>query len=323
MKTIAAMIGGGLIGRAWAMVFARAGWQVRLFDSVPAQRVAARDYMVASLAEQQSYGLVDDAARALARIAIVDRLEDAVADATWIQENLPEVLAIKREVFVVLDRLAPPSAIIASSTSALPASRFTEGLPGRARCLVAHPVNPPHLVPVVELCGAPWTAPEILLRARDVMTAVDQTPVTIHDERDGFVLNRLQGALLSEAMRLVGEGVVSPEDLDRTVRDGLGLRWSFMGPFATIALNAPGGVDDYCSRYGEFFRGLAADPAMPAVWESANVASVSAALGEPPDAMEREARMRWRDRRLLALRRHKASETDWASEPDFEKGTTQ
>jgi L-gulonate 3-dehydrogenase len=316
MKNNATMIGGGLIGRAWAMVFARAGWQVRLFDTVPAQRVAARDYMAASLAEQQSYGLVDDAASALARIAIVDRLEDAVADATWIQENLPEVLAIKRELFVVLDRLAPPSAIIASSTSALPASRFTEALPGRSRCLVAHPVNPPHLVPVVELCGSPWTAPEILLRARDVMTTIGQTPVTIHDERDGFVLNRLQGALLSEAMRLVGEGVITPEDLDRTVRDGLGLRWSFMGPFATIALNAPGGVDDYCARYGEFFRRLAADPARTSVWESANVARVSGALGDPPGAMEREARMRWRDRRLLALRRHKASETD------FNEGTT-
>jgi L-gulonate 3-dehydrogenase len=316
MKTTAAMIGGGLIGRAWAMVFARAGWQVRLFDNVPAQRVAAHDYMAASLAEQQAYGLVDDAARALARIAIVDRLEDAVTDATWIQENLPEVLAVKREVFVALDRLALPSAIIVSSTSALPASRFTEGLPGRARCLVAHPVNPPHLVPVVELCGAPWTAPEIIARARGVMTAVGQTPVTIHDERDGFVLNRLQGALLSEAMRLVGEGVVSPEDLDRTVRDGLGLRWSFMGPFATIALNAPGGVDDYCARYGEFFRRLAADPARPSVWDGANAARVAAALGDPADAAERDARMRWRDRRLLALRRHKASETDWASEPD-------
>ena len=316
MKTSAAMIGGGLIGRAWAMVFARAGWEVRLFDSVPAQRAAAHDYMAASLAEQQTYGLVDDAARALARIAIVDRLEDAVADAAWIQENLPEVLVVKREVFVALDRLALPSAIIASSTSALPASRFTEALPGRARCLVAHPVNPPHLVPVVELCGAPWTSPETIARAREVMTAVGQTPVTIHDERDGFVLNRLQGALLSEAMRLVGEGVVSPEDLDRTVRDGLGLRWSFMGPFATIALNAPGGVDDYCARYGEFFRRLAADPARPSVWDDANAARVAAALGDPPDAAERDARMRWRDRRLLALRRHKASETDWASETD-------
>src|ERR1700719_5238602 len=116
MKTDAAMIGGGLIGRAWAMVFARAGWQVRVFDSAPEQRVAAHDYMAASLAEQQAYGLVDDAAGALARIAIVDRLEDAVADATWIQENLPEVLVGKREVFVMLDRLPPPSARLGGLT---------------------------------------------------------------------------------------------------------------------------------------------------------------------------------------------------------------
>src|SRR5260370_15046836 len=239
MKTNAAMIGGGLIGRAWAMVFARAGWEVRLSDSVRAQRVAAHDYLAASLAEQQAYGLVDDAARALARIAIVAGLEDAVADATWIQENLPEVLVAKREIFAVLDSLALPSAIIASSTSALPASRFTETLPGRARCLVAHPVNPPHLVPVVELCGAPWTGADTLERARSVMSEVGQVPIIVRREIDGFILNRLQGALLSEAMRLVGEGYVSPEDLDKTVRDGLGLRWSFMGPLPTIDLNSP------------------------------------------------------------------------------------
>ena len=91
----------------------------------------------------------------------------------------------------------------------------------------------------------------------------------------------------------------------------------FMGPFATIALNAPGGVDDYCARYGEFFRALAADPARPSVWDDLNAARVGAALGDPPDAMERAARMRWRDRRLLALRRHKASE------PDFDEGVSQ
>ena len=92
------------------------------------------------------------------------------------------------------------------------------------------------------------------------MTEVGQVPIVVRRELDGFILNRLQGALLSEAMRLVGEGYVSPEDLDKTVRDGLGLRWSFMGPFATIELNAPGGVADYCARYGGFYRRLAADP---------------------------------------------------------------
>jgi L-gulonate 3-dehydrogenase len=323
MEHIAAIIGAGLIGRAWAMVFARAGWRVRLYDNAPTQLDMAREHIATSLAEQQGAGLVDDAGRAVARVSMVARIEDAVAGATWVQENLPELVEVKRDVFRTLDALAPAAAVLASSTSAIPASQFTETLAGRARCLVAHPVNPPHLVPVVELCGAPWTTTATIDRARAVMSEVGQVPIVVRRELDGFILNRLQGALLSEAMRLVGEGYVSPEDLDRTVRDGLGLRWSFMGPFATITLNAPGGVDDYCARYGELYRGLAADPAPPAVWDSANAARVAVALGVPPDAMERDARMRWRDRRLLALRRHKASEPDWASEPDFDEGATQ
>ncbi len=170
------------------------------------------------------------------------RIEDALAGVDWVQENLPEVLEIKRDVYPVLDALSPSNAVLASSTSAIPASQFTEALAGRARCLVAHPVNPPHLVPVVELCGAPWTSAATIERAQAVMTDVGQVPVVVRRELDGFILNRLQGALLSEAMRLVGEGYVSPEDLDKTIAHGLGLRWSFMGPFATIELNAPGGV---------------------------------------------------------------------------------
>ena len=141
---------------------------------------------------------------------------------------------------------------------------------------MAHPVNPPHLIPVVELCGAPWTSASTIERAREVMHAVGQVPVTVACEIEGFVLNRLQGALLSEAMRLVGDGVVSPADLDATVAAGLGLRWSFMGPFATIELNAPGGVADYAARYAAFYRTLAADPAPPTVWDADNAARTSA-----------------------------------------------
>ena len=130
-------------------------------------------------------------------------------------------------------------------------------------------------------------------------------------ELDGFILNRLQGALLSEALRLVGEGYVSPQDLDKTVQDGLGLRWSFIGPFATIELNAPGGVADYCARYGSFYRALAANPPAPDVWDPENVRHVASQLGAPLTQDERDARMRWRDVRLLALRRHKRNESDF------------
>ena len=305
MDRTIAVVGAGLIGRAWSMVFARAGWRVRLNDRVPAQLDAARAFIEASLAEQAQYGLVTDPAAAMARIDFVPELARAVAGVGWVQENLPETLEVKRAVYAELDRLAPPAAVLASSTSAIPASRFTEDLAGRARCLVAHPVNPPHLVPIVELCGAPWTSPDTLERAKVVYAEVGQVPIVVRRELDGFILNRLQGALLAEAMRLVGEGYVSPEDLDKTIRDGLGLRWAFMGPFATIELNAPGGIPDYCARYGDFFRRLAADPAPVDVWGEANAARVGDALGPAKTQSQRDARTRWRDRRLMALVAHK------------------
>ena len=130
-KTIA-VIGAGLIGRAWAMVFARAGWTVRLTDSNAGQLASARAFIAASLDEQRQYGLVADARAALARIELAATIESAVADADWVQENLPEKVEVKRDVFALLDRHARPDAVLASSTSAIPASRFTESLTGRA-----------------------------------------------------------------------------------------------------------------------------------------------------------------------------------------------
>jgi 3-hydroxyacyl-CoA dehydrogenase len=265
MTTTAALIGAGLIGRSWAMVFARAGWRVRLYDSDPAQVGAARAQIETGLRDQQAAGLAEDAAAAAARIAYVTNVEAALADVDWVQESAPENLDIKRDLYPQLDRAAPRAAILASSTSGIRASLFTEKLAGRGRCLVAHPINPPHLVPVVELCGAPWTSPATVARAREVMHGIGQVPIVVKRELEGFIVNRLQGALLSEALRLVGEGYVSPQDLDKTVQDGLGLRWSFIGPFATIELNAPGGVADYCARYGSIYRAVAADPPAPAV----------------------------------------------------------
>jgi 3-hydroxyacyl-CoA dehydrogenase len=310
MNKTVAVIGAGLIGRAWAMVFARGGWRVRLHDRDGAQLGAARAFIETSLAEQAGYGLVEDSAAAVARIESVPVLAEALSGVGWVQENLPEVVDVKREVFAVLDRYAPPDAVLASSTSAITASQFTEALAGRARCLVAHPVNPPHLVPVVELCGAPWTSPAVIEEAKRVYTQVGQVPIVVRREIDGFILNRLQGALLSEAMRLVGEGYVSPDDLDKTVRDGLGLRWSFMGPLATIELNAPGGVEDYCARYGGFYRRLAAEPPAPSVWDAEGASRVAAARGPPAPREAVDARMRWRDRRLMALLRHRLDQSD-------------
>ncbi|HEY8333204.1 MAG TPA: 3-hydroxyacyl-CoA dehydrogenase NAD-binding domain-containing protein, partial [Tardiphaga sp.] len=252
------------------------------------------------------HGLADDPDGAAARISVAATLADALEGVAFVQENGPENVDQKIAIFAELDRLAPDDAVLASSTSAIVASRFTEMLPGRARCLVGHPVNPPHLVPVVEICGASWTSQASIDRARAVYQEIGQVPVTVNKEINGFILNRLQGALLAEAFRLVGEGYVSAEDLDHTVKDGLGLRWSFLGPLETIELNAPGGIPDYCARYTGFYKELAASAAGPEVYESPNVDRVIAAWPHQPTP-ERIAKLTiLRNERLAALAAHKA-----------------
>jgi L-gulonate 3-dehydrogenase len=304
----AAIIGAGLIGRSWANVFARAGWRWQVWDPIDAQRDGAPEAIAASLHELARHGLVDDAAAAAQRVSAAASLDAAVAGADYVQENGPETLEIKRETFARLDAAAAPSTVLASSTSAIVASLFTEQLPGRARCLVAHPVNPPHLVPVVEVCGSPWTSAQTRARAREILHSVGQAPIDVKREIDGFVLNRLQVALLTEAFRLVQDGVVSPEDLDRTIADGLGLRWSFMGPFETIELNAPGGVADYCTRYTPWFRRYVADLPKATVWDEPNWQRVAAQWGRAPSAGEIASKSRWRNERLAALAAHKRTQ---------------
>jgi len=232
-----------------------------------------------------------------------------VSDVEFVQENGPEVVEEKQAIFAQLDRHAPPDALLVSSTSAIVASRFTEALPGRSRCLVGHPVNPPHLVPLVELCGAPWTSPDAIDRATKIYREIGQVPVTVNREINGFVLNRLQGALLAEAFRLVGEGYISAEDLDHTVKDGLGLRWSFLGPFETIELNAPGGIPDYCARYTGFYKELASNSAGPEVYQSPNVDRVIADWPHRPTTDRIAMLTQRRNERLAALAAHKAAQS--------------
>src|SRR3979490_1880857 len=217
-----AIVGSGLIGRAWAAIFARAGWNVRLTDPhIPTLKAAPR-LIRDELHALARHGLADDPDGAVARVSIASSLHEALLDVEFVQENGPEAVEDKRAIFAQIDRHAPTDALLVSSTSAITASRFTENLPGRARCLIGHPVNPPHLIPLVELCGAPWTSPDALDRARIIYREIGQVPVTINREINGFVLNRLQGALLAEAFRLGGEGYISAEDPDHTGKSGPG-----------------------------------------------------------------------------------------------------
>jgi 3-hydroxyacyl-CoA dehydrogenase len=290
------------------MVFARAGWEAALYDAVEGAADKALGLVAEGLDELAKHGLVADPKGSAGRVRAAKSVADALDGASYVQENVPETVEAKRAIFAELDALAAPDAILASSTSAIVASLFTENLAGRARCLVAHPVNPPHLVPVVELVGAPWTAPETIARAKQVYESINQVPIVVRREIEGFILNRLQGALLAEAFRLVGEGYVSPQDLDKTIKDGLGLRWSFMGPFATIELNAPGGIADYCARYTGFYKRLQSKPAGVEVYDEANVAQILKEWGKQASAGQLAALTRWRDERLAALAAHKRTQ---------------
>jgi len=302
-----ALVGAGLIGRSWAVAFARAGCHVTVHCRRAAQAAELRAWVTDTSDDLRGHGLQGlHTDEMLARIDCVTDLAQAVADADFVQENLPEDRTAKRELFGLLERHAPAEATLASSTSALPASSFAGHLASRHRCLVAHPVNPPHLVPLVEIVPAPWTDPLQVQRTRSIMAAIGQVPIVVAREIPGFVLNRLQAALLAEAWRLVEDGVASVDDVDKAVRDGLGLRWAFIGPFENGDLNAPQGISDYARRYGPMLRGLCEDMGPPRVWEEALISRVEGERRSllPLDQLAR--RTRWRDTRLMALRALKA-----------------
>ena len=310
MPTIG-LVGVGLIGRAWANVFSRAGWDVKAWDANPDATAAAPKLVADSLHDLARHGLVTDPADAARRVISVATLEDAVSNVDLVQESGPETIDAKLAIWQRLDKAAAPETILVSSSSAIVASRFTEHLEGRARCLIAHPVNPPHVVPIVELSPAPWTSPDVVKRARAIYESVGQVPMELKMEIDGFILNRMQAVLLSEAFRLVSEGYCTAEDLDKTIAHGLGLRWSFMGPFETIEMNAPGGIPDYCARFSKTMSGLASRPYDGKQFEPENVAKVMASWGKTPTAADVAKKSRWRDERLAALVAHKKGQTGY------------
>ena len=311
-----AIVGCGMIGRSWAIAFARGGCEVRLHDPVKGAAAAARQTLAGQLHELAGAGLLggqapDEVAR---RVAVAGSLAEALDGAVHVQENAPETVELKRALFAELLAHAGAEATVASSSSALVPSAFLDGdLAGAERCLVAHPLNPPHLVPAVELVPGPRTDPVAMDRVAALMEAIGQRPILLSREVEGFVMNRLQGALMEEAFRLIADGTVSPEGVDRAVRDGLGLRWSFMGPIETIDLNAPGGVVDYLERYREAYRSIAASAGPRVEWDGALAAELERARRATLPESGLAARRDWRDARLAALVAHKAGFAEGAA----------
>jgi L-gulonate 3-dehydrogenase len=297
-----AIVGAGSIGVAWSLVFARAGRAVAVHDPDPERLERSATELDERLEELAAHGLLDEPPALVAgRVRRCADLDDALRGVVHVQECAPEDVDLKGRIFADLDARTGRDVVLASSSSFLPASAFADALPGRARCLVAHPGNPPYLLPVVELVPAPFTDEDVVHRTHALLAAAGMSPVVVHAEVEGFVFNRLQGALLREAYCLVRDGVASVEDVDRVVRDGLGRRWSVIGPFETVDLNTRGGIAAHAARMGPSYARMGSERGQDDPWTAELVAEVAAQRRSAMAEDTWEDRVAWRDRALMAL----------------------
>ncbi|XP_029112460.1 lambda-crystallin homolog isoform X2 [Scleropages formosus] len=234
------------------MVFLSAGYKVKLYDSQPGQAARAIRDMRRKLEElQQNQMLRGDlnVEEQLALLSSYDDLSEALKGTFFVQECVFEELEAKQSVFHVVENCVGEDVILSSSTSCLLPSNVFSRVQNKKRCIVSHPVNPPYYVRLVELVPHPETLPAVMEQTYALMTEVGQTPVRLTKEIDGFALNRVQYAIIAESWRLVKDGIISVEDIDLVMSEGLGMRYAFIGPMETMHLNAPDGLEDYLSRY--------------------------------------------------------------------------
>lgn len=302
-----AIIGGGSIGTAWAIVFAAAGHAVTLHDTDTSRHAASHREIGERLADLADAGLLAESpGQVVDRVSYQNSLGDAVSNAAYVQECIAEDLDAKRRLLAELEPLLDDKAIVASSSSFIPASRYAADCAFRSRCLVVHPGNPPYLIKVVEVVPAPFTEPWVTDMVIELMDKAGMSPVLVRREMAGFVFNRLQGALLREAYALVHDGAVSPEEIDLVVRDGLGLRWSLVGPFESVDLNTRGGIAAHAKRMLPSYRRMGAErDEAKDLWTEETIARVIAARRKALPLDEWEHRVVWRDRELMALLAHR------------------
>uniref|UniRef100_A0A3P9DFS2 L-gulonate 3-dehydrogenase n=1 Tax=Maylandia zebra TaxID=106582 RepID=A0A3P9DFS2_9CICH len=241
MKIIT-VIGSGLIGRSWAMLFVSGGYNVKIYDNQPGQSTKAITEIKKQLVELEEAHMLRgelSAAQQLALLSSYDDLSQALDGAFFVQECVFEQLEVKQSIFHDMERFVGKDVILSSSTSCLVPSKVFSKVQNRSRCLVSHPVNPPYYVKLVELVPHPETAAAVMDTTHALMTKVGQAPVLLKKEIDGFALNRVQAAIIAESWRLVQDGVISVKDIDLVMSEGLGMRYAFIGPMETMHLNAP------------------------------------------------------------------------------------
>jgi 3-hydroxyacyl-CoA dehydrogenase len=244
-----AIIGTGVIGASWTALFLANGLDVVATDVAPGAEAALKHFVAEAWPALQRLGLASGASQN--RLSFTAALTDAIKDADLVQENGPEKIEFKKTLYRQLDELLHPSVIIASSSSGLTMSEIQSACEMHPeRCVIGHPFNPPHLVPLVEIVGGAKTSKNTIERAAEFYTSIGQRTVRVNKEMPGHVANRLQAALAREVYYLVAEGVVSAADVDTALCWGPGLRWGIMGNMMLNHLGGgPGGIEHFFQQF--------------------------------------------------------------------------
>ncbi|WP_372053371.1 3-hydroxyacyl-CoA dehydrogenase NAD-binding domain-containing protein (plasmid) [Tistrella mobilis] len=276
------ILGGGLIGCGWAAAFAGAGHEVTVIDPDPAVADRIATVQAQALPVLRGLGTLNPLATTPRHVASA---AEAGAPPVLVQENLPERLDLKRRALAALEPHLAPDTIIASSSSGLSPDDMADGLARPERLLIAHPCNPPYLMPVVELSGGALTAPEVVARTADLFRAMGKTVLTLTRPVPGHLVNRLQAALWREAVHLASEGIASLADIEQAVIQGLAPRWCIVGPSTVFHLaGAEGGIGRFVDALGpEFERWWATlgDPRLDAATRARLVSGMAAADPRP------------------------------------------
>ncbi|MFT7510180.1 MAG: L-gulonate 3-dehydrogenase [Sulfitobacter sp.] len=265
------VLGAGFIGTSFAAAFVDSGAQVTLVEPDPVRRDTAEAAIAAQTAAIRLAGL------ALGRAGNLSLLEDAgsaYGNAELVIECGPENLDVKQQIFAELLAKTLSSTVLATASSAITMSQILPDEAAQSRCLVAHPVNPPAILRLIELVPAPGTASRVLDAASKLFSTLGFEAVVLRHEVEGFILNRLQGAVLREAYRLVSEGITSVNDIDTVMRLGLGPRWALAGPFETAELNTPGGIKAHAARMGPAYKRIGEGRGETVEWTDELVAQV-------------------------------------------------
>ena len=293
-----AVIGTGTIGASWAAYFLARGFEVGAYDPSPNGEAFARRFIDNAWPALEALKTVRPGA-SRKRIEFFNDPEAAASGATFVQESGPEREDLKVELFARLDAALPPETVIATSSSGLLISRVSRKCRHPQRCVIGHPFNPPHLIPLVEVVGGKKTSPEVIYEAMTFYRHIGKHPIHIRKEVRGHVANRLQAALWREAVHLVTEGVVSVADADAAIAYGPGLRWALMGPHLTFHLaGGEGGMTHFMSHIGPAIQGWMDDLGRPKLTPKTQKKIIE---GVAEEAGQRSIAdlQRWRDRKLI------------------------